>query len=87
MRTRWFRGASGIDFSWILESLWEAVGHIFSFVGLLERGLKFDEFWKTLRAEGTRFGDGNPSFLAELINHQSGLNSRLKGHPDIRSKK
>ena len=33
LRTRWFRGASGVDFSWILESLWEAVGHFFLFVG------------------------------------------------------
>ena len=23
LRTRWFRGASGVDFSWILASLWD----------------------------------------------------------------
>ena len=42
--TRWVQVAARVDFSWILESLWEALGHFFSFVGVLERGLKFDDF-------------------------------------------
>ena len=44
LRTRWVWVAARVDFSWILESVWEALGHFFSFVGVLERGLTFDDF-------------------------------------------